>query len=216
MTYGVYRMPHLQRQPDFYFLIDARTLGKRPSDVGMYLYNFICCLMQYDTMKMELLTDESAAMELDRYIDMGHLSKRYIVKCATPVRGHLFWQNKINEVIFQSDAGSFHDDHGTVRAMWNRENASPHGRGDLQFPGYEDAGGTVLSGGKGASVLYFLYHYRMPVRRGYFSASQSGRAEGTDLLRCGKDSGMYLAGKIRRMRETLLGEKTDDLLSRLS
>ena len=38
-------------------LIDARTLGKRPSGVGMYLYNFICGLMQYDTMKMELLTD---------------------------------------------------------------------------------------------------------------------------------------------------------------
>ncbi|MEI2994784.1 MAG: hypothetical protein V8T24_07925 [Roseburia hominis] len=38
-------------------LIDARTLGKRPSGVGMYLYNFICGLMQYDTMEMELLTD---------------------------------------------------------------------------------------------------------------------------------------------------------------
>ena len=35
-------------------LIDARTLGKRPSGVGMYLYNFICGLMQYDTMEMEL------------------------------------------------------------------------------------------------------------------------------------------------------------------
>ena len=64
-------------------LIDARTLGKRPSGVGMYLYNFICGLMQYDTMKMELLTDvvESAAMkELDEAhipnIDMGHLSKK--------------------------------------------------------------------------------------------------------------------------------------------
>ena len=46
-------------------LIDARTLGKRPSGVGMYLYNFICGLMQYDTMEMELLTDvvESAAMK---------------------------------------------------------------------------------------------------------------------------------------------------------
>ena len=62
-------------------LIDARTLGKRPSGVGMYLYNFICGLMQYDTMKMELLTDvvESAAM---KELDEAHIP---IHRYGTPV-----------------------------------------------------------------------------------------------------------------------------------
>ena len=82
-------------------LIDARTLGKRPSGVGMYLYNFICGLMQYDTMKMELLTDvvESAAM---KELDEAHIP---IHRYGTPVEKSIgvyayfrFVQNKINEV----------------------------------------------------------------------------------------------------------------------
>ena len=82
-------------------LIDARTLGKRPSGVGMYLYNFICGLMQYDTMEMELLTDvvESAAM---KELEKAHIP---IHRYGTPVEKSIgvyayfrFVQNKINEV----------------------------------------------------------------------------------------------------------------------
>ena len=82
-------------------LIDARTLGKRPSGVGMYLYNFICGLMQYDTMEMELLTDvvESAAM---KELEKAHIP---IYRYGTPVEKSIgvyayfrFVQNKINEV----------------------------------------------------------------------------------------------------------------------
>lgn len=103
-------------------LIDARTLGKRPSGVGMYLYNFICGLMQYDTMKMELLTDvvESAAM---KELDEAHIP---IHRYGTPVEKSIgvyayfrFVQNKINEVkpdlvlgSEQSDAG------GHPQSVW--------------------------------------------------------------------------------------------------
>jgi len=53
-------------------LVDARTLGKQPSGVGMYLYNFICGLMQYETIQIEVITDVAQSAEMKK-LDEAHI-----------------------------------------------------------------------------------------------------------------------------------------------
>lgn len=45
-------------------LVDARALGKRPSGVGMYLYNFLRGLQPYEQIQLELLTDVAESAEI--------------------------------------------------------------------------------------------------------------------------------------------------------
>lgn len=89
-------------------MIDVRPLGKQPSGIGMYLYNFICGLQKYDDIHMELLTDVVESGEM-RQLEAAHIpihrygkqvSKsigvyayfRFVQKKIYEVRPDIFWE----------------------------------------------------------------------------------------------------------------------------
>ena len=103
-------------------LIDARTLGKRPSGVGMYLYNFICGLMQYEELQIELLTDVTESPEIrklsEAHIPIHSYGKlieksvgvyayfRFVQKQIDKVRPDVFWEeNNLIPVILKNPYG---------------------------------------------------------------------------------------------------------------
>lgn len=47
-------------------LVDVRSMGRKPSGVGMYLYNFLCGLLSYGSIQLELLTDVAESAEIKK------------------------------------------------------------------------------------------------------------------------------------------------------
>jgi glycosyltransferase involved in cell wall biosynthesis len=82
-------------------LIDARTLGRRPSGVGMYLYNFICGLLQEKEIQMELVSDVAESTEIQKLKAAQlplHLYGNTIEKSAGVYAYFHFVQKVIDEV----------------------------------------------------------------------------------------------------------------------
>jgi len=89
-------------------LVDARTMGSRPSGVGMYTYNFIKELLNYEDIEFVLASDVSISREMEflagkniRIIEYGdRVSKslglfgyfRFIQKCIHQERPDIFWE----------------------------------------------------------------------------------------------------------------------------
>lgn len=82
-------------------MIDVRPLGKQPSGIGMYLYNFICGLRKYDDIHMELLTDVVESGEMQRlkeaHIPIHKYGKQVSKSIGVYAYFH-FVQKKIHEV----------------------------------------------------------------------------------------------------------------------
>jgi glycosyltransferase involved in cell wall biosynthesis len=82
-------------------LIDARTLGQRPSGIGMYLYNFICGLQKYSPVTIELVTDVAESAQMRELIKSGlsiHRYGRAIEKSVGVYAYFRFVQKVINQV----------------------------------------------------------------------------------------------------------------------
>lgn len=89
-------------------LIDARSLGQKPSGIGMYAYNFITSLRMYTPHEIALVTDVCESDEMcslkERKIkiyEIGHvISKsvslisyfRYIQRCIEEYKPDVFWE----------------------------------------------------------------------------------------------------------------------------
>lgn len=82
-------------------LIDARSLGKQPSGIGIYLYNFICGLQKHDDLHMELLTDVVESGEMLRLEEAHipiHRYGKHVAKSIGVYNYFGFVQKKIYEV----------------------------------------------------------------------------------------------------------------------
>lgn len=82
-------------------LVDARTLGKRPSGVGMYLYNFLRVFPFYEDVQIELITDVSESAEIKELETMGMPVHKYgkIIEKSVGVYAYFhFVQKMIYEV----------------------------------------------------------------------------------------------------------------------
>jgi len=89
-------------------LIDARSLGKRPSGIGMYVYNIVQELKRDPDFQIELATDICESSEMKALRDSGipirifgkEVTKsfslfsyyRYLQKCIYDVKPDLFWE----------------------------------------------------------------------------------------------------------------------------
>ena len=90
-------------------LIDARSIGTKPTGVGMYGYNFIQALKEYNDVEIHILTDvsESAQMQQmqeDNRIKVHCMSKgisrsfgvfkyyRYVKKKIVEIQPDVFWE----------------------------------------------------------------------------------------------------------------------------
>lgn len=82
-------------------MIDVRPLGKQPSGIGMYLYNFICGLRKYDDIHMELLTDVVESGEMQRLKEAHIPIHRYGKQVSKSIGVYAYFhfvQKKIHEV----------------------------------------------------------------------------------------------------------------------
>lgn len=89
-------------------LVDARTLGKRPSGVGMYIYNFVCGLMLYENIEIQLVTDITESTEIKKLEEAHipihkygtHIEKsvgvyayfRFVQKIIHEIKPDIFWE----------------------------------------------------------------------------------------------------------------------------
>ena len=89
-------------------LVDARTMGSRPSGVGMYTYNFMKELLKYPDIQFVLASDVSVSREMEflagqniRIIEYGNqVSKslglfgyfKFIQKCIHQEKPDIFWE----------------------------------------------------------------------------------------------------------------------------
>ncbi|WP_207648811.1 glycosyltransferase family 4 protein [Anaerobium acetethylicum] len=89
-------------------LVDARTMGSRPSGVGMYTYNFMKELLKYPDIQFVLASDISVSREMEvlagqniRIIEYGNrVSKsfglfgyfKFIQKCIHQEKPDIFWE----------------------------------------------------------------------------------------------------------------------------
>ena len=51
--------------------VDARTLGSRPSGVGMYLNDFLKQLMKYEDLEFVLISDVAESEYIKSFITLG-------------------------------------------------------------------------------------------------------------------------------------------------
>lgn len=82
-------------------LIDARTLGKYPSGIGMYLYNFIWGMNEYEDIQIELLADVVESAEIKRLEEAHipiHRYGRHVAKSVGIYAYFRFVQQKIYEI----------------------------------------------------------------------------------------------------------------------
>jgi len=98
----------LQGARELKILVDVRTMGSRPSGVGMYTYNFIKELLNYKDIEFVLASDVSISREMEflagkniRIIEYGdRVSKslglfgyfRFIQKCIHQEKPDVFWE----------------------------------------------------------------------------------------------------------------------------
>lgn len=91
-------------------LMDARAMGKRPSGIGMYIYNLVRELKKYPDLSFTLVTDVSESEEMKELkksvavLELGReVSKsfsllsyyRFVQKCIHQVRPDIFWEGNI-------------------------------------------------------------------------------------------------------------------------
>ena len=74
--------------------VDARTLGSRPSGVGMYLNDFLKVLMKYREFEFVLLSDVAESEYIRYFMEKGipviHRGKPYTAVRACIPTFHLF------------------------------------------------------------------------------------------------------------------------------
>ena len=89
-------------------LIDARSLGRKPSGIGMYIYNFVLGILKYGEEQVALITDVNASSEMKHLENEGveifsygkEIQKslalypyyRYVQKCINEYRPDIFWE----------------------------------------------------------------------------------------------------------------------------
>ena len=106
-------------------LIDARSLGRKPSGIGMYIYNFVNELSNYSDISIGLLTDVSESDEMNRlgekeqielYIYGKVVQKslglrnyfKFVQKMIHKVKPDLFWEgNNLVPVKIENPYGKF-------------------------------------------------------------------------------------------------------------
>lgn len=82
-------------------LIDARSMGQRPSGIGMYLYNFAKELIKEKEVELHLVSDVDESNEIRHMKQMGatiHCCDRNIGKNLGLFKYYRFLQSKIHEV----------------------------------------------------------------------------------------------------------------------
>lgn len=105
-------------------LVDARSLGRRPSGIGMYLYSFIKQLNTYEDVEIGLVTDVSESAEMLELADAGAeiyaygkvIDKsiglfsyyRFVQKTINKVQPDIFWEgNNLVPVKMKNPYGKF-------------------------------------------------------------------------------------------------------------
>lgn len=89
-------------------LVDARSLGQKPSGIGMYIYNFVLGIEQYGEDQIALITDVKFSSEMKKIEDMGiqifsygeEIKKnfsllkyyKFVQKCIDEYKPDVFWE----------------------------------------------------------------------------------------------------------------------------
>lgn len=101
--------------------IDARTMGSRPSGIGMYLYNFLTELIKYEDLEISLITDVDTSEQMAYFKDknvaihqMGQAIYQsggvykyfaYVQSVLKDVKPDIFWE--VNNIIPVKLKGNF-------------------------------------------------------------------------------------------------------------
>lgn len=101
--------------------IDARTMGSRPSGIGMYLYNMLCELIEYEDLEISLITDVATSEQMNYFKDkkvaihqMGQAIYQsggvykyfaFVQKSLNEIRPDVFWE--VNNIIPVTLKGNF-------------------------------------------------------------------------------------------------------------
>lgn len=106
-------------------LVDARSLGQKPSGIGMYIYNFVNELKNYPDVEIGLLTDVVESDEMQKlsqeqnvrmYIYGKYVNKnidlfsyfRYVQKMIHEMKPNIFWEgNNLVPVKIENPYGKF-------------------------------------------------------------------------------------------------------------
>lgn len=89
-------------------LIDARSLGRKPSGVGMYIYNFVLGILKIEEDAVALITDVKSSEEI-KYLENQHVKiftygkeirknlelypyYRYVQRCINEYQPDIFWE----------------------------------------------------------------------------------------------------------------------------
>lgn len=101
--------------------VDARSMGSRPSGIGMYLYNFLKELVKFSELEFVLITDVAKSEYIKHFEDAGvrvyaygkhfynsasvYAYFRYVKKVLKEINPDIFWE--VNTVIPVKLKGSF-------------------------------------------------------------------------------------------------------------
>lgn len=81
--------------------VDARTMGSRPSGVGMYLYDFLKQLITYEDLEFVLISDVATSEYIKYFIDKGvkvYTSNEHIYKSVGVYSYFAFVKKQLKEI----------------------------------------------------------------------------------------------------------------------